>query len=168
MSPLLPRLKCPLMDLRKEARWGRIEMSKRELRRVEVLARVKSKELKLTDAPSLLGLSHRQVKRLWSRYRQEGAADTTRTDDTRSGARTFSRVGKEKRSHSVLSARRRGLSREVCTDGRRTFLEFRGSHVGKLVAMDVEFMLDGAYTTFSSVVLPRGTIHGIAAPELHP
>ena len=62
------------MDLRKEVRLGRIEMSKRELRRVEVLARVKSKELKLTDAASLLGLSYRQAKRLWRRYRQEGAA----------------------------------------------------------------------------------------------
>src|ERR1019366_5254443 len=48
------------MNLRKEVRLGRIEMSKRKLRRVEVLARVKSKELKLTDAASLLGLSYRQ------------------------------------------------------------------------------------------------------------
>ena len=52
---------------------GRTGMSRRELRRVEVLARVKSKELKLTDAASLLGLSYRQAKRLWRRYRQEGA-----------------------------------------------------------------------------------------------
>ena len=53
---------------------GRIEMSRRELRHVEVLARVKSKELQLTDAASLLGLSYRQTKRLWRRYRREGAA----------------------------------------------------------------------------------------------
>ena len=33
---------------------GRIGMSQRELRRVEVLARVKSKELKVVDAASLL------------------------------------------------------------------------------------------------------------------
>src|ERR1035437_6068981 len=58
----------------KEAGMGRTGMSRRELRRVEVLARVKSKELKLTDAASLLGLSYRQAKRLWRRYRQEGAA----------------------------------------------------------------------------------------------
>src|ERR1035437_8847855 len=57
----------------KEAGMGRTGMSRRELRRVEVLARVKSKELKLTDAASLLGLSYRQAKRLWRRYRQEGA-----------------------------------------------------------------------------------------------
>jgi transposase len=52
---------------------GRIEMSLRELRRVEVLARVKSKELKVVDAASLVGVSYRQGKRLWKRYREEGA-----------------------------------------------------------------------------------------------
>jgi hypothetical protein len=40
-------------------------MSVRELRRVEVLARVKSRELQVVDAESL--------KRLWKRYREEGA-----------------------------------------------------------------------------------------------
>ena len=52
---------------------GRIGMSQRELRRVEVLARVKSKELKVVDAASLVGVSYRQGKRLWKRYREEGA-----------------------------------------------------------------------------------------------
>ena len=52
---------------------GRIGMSERELRRVEVLARVKSKELKVGDAASLVGVSYRQAKRLWKRYREEGA-----------------------------------------------------------------------------------------------
>jgi transposase len=52
---------------------GRIAMSRRELRRVEVLARVKSKELKVVDAASLVGVSYRQGKRLWKRYREEGA-----------------------------------------------------------------------------------------------
>jgi transposase len=49
-------------------------MSKRELGRVEILARVKSEELRLVDAATLLGLSYRQTKRLWRRYRKEGAA----------------------------------------------------------------------------------------------
>src|SRR5207245_2090155 len=40
-------------------------MSSRELRRVEVLSRVKSKELKLVDAAALLEVSYRQAKRLW-------------------------------------------------------------------------------------------------------
>ncbi|GAC1690721.1 MAG: ISNCY-like element ISTde1 family transposase [Candidatus Acidiferrum sp.] len=52
---------------------GRIGMSQRELRRVEVLARVKSKELKVVDAASLVGVSYRQAKRLWKRYREQGA-----------------------------------------------------------------------------------------------
>jgi transposase len=52
---------------------GRIGMSMRELRRVEVLARVKSKTLKVVDAASLVGVSYRQAKRLWKRYQEEGA-----------------------------------------------------------------------------------------------
>src|ERR1700688_2572063 len=52
---------------------GRIGMSVRELRRVEVLARVKSKELQVVDAASLVGVSYRQAKRLWKRDREEGA-----------------------------------------------------------------------------------------------
>jgi transposase len=48
-------------------------MSRRELGRVEVLARVKSQELRVVDAAVLLRLSYRQAKRLWKRYREEGA-----------------------------------------------------------------------------------------------
>jgi transposase len=48
-------------------------MSQKELRRVEVLARVKSKELKVVDAASVIRVSYRQGKRLWKRYREEGA-----------------------------------------------------------------------------------------------
>jgi len=49
-------------------------MSKRELGRVEVLARVRSKQLRVLDAGRLLRVSYRQAKRLWKRYREEGAA----------------------------------------------------------------------------------------------
>jgi transposase len=49
-------------------------MSKRELSRVEVLARVKSGQLRVVDAAVLMRLSYRQAKRLWKRYRKEGAA----------------------------------------------------------------------------------------------
>ena len=48
-------------------------MSKRELRRVGVLARVASEELKLVDAAKILSLSYRQAKRIWRRYEKEGA-----------------------------------------------------------------------------------------------
>ena len=49
-------------------------MSKRELERVEVLARVRSKQLRLVDAGRLMHVCYRQAKRLWKRYREEGAA----------------------------------------------------------------------------------------------
>jgi Helix-turn-helix domain len=49
-------------------------MSKRELGRVEVLGRVKSKQLRVVDAGRLMRVSYRQAKRLWKRYREEGAA----------------------------------------------------------------------------------------------
>ena len=49
-------------------------MSEKELRRVEVLARVVSGELRLGDAAVLLQVGYRQAKRLARRYRQGGAA----------------------------------------------------------------------------------------------
>src|SRR3984885_6526430 len=49
-------------------------MSQEELRRVEVLARVLSDQLRVVDASRLLGVSYRQAKRLWKRYREEGPA----------------------------------------------------------------------------------------------
>ena len=49
-------------------------MSKTELRRVEVLARVRSKQLRIVDASRLMQVCYRQAKRLWKRYRDEGAA----------------------------------------------------------------------------------------------
>lgn len=47
-------------------------MSSNELRRVEVFSRVQSERLPLHDAAEMLGLSYRQIKRLWGRYRREG------------------------------------------------------------------------------------------------
>jgi len=48
-------------------------MSSRELERVEVMGRVGSGKLKLSDAAVMLELSYRQTKRLWRRYRQVGS-----------------------------------------------------------------------------------------------
>ncbi len=42
---------------------GRTEMSKRELGRVKVLARVRSRGLRVVDAAALLRVSYRQAKR---------------------------------------------------------------------------------------------------------
>lgn len=66
---------------------GRIGMSQKELRRVEVLARVKSKELKVLDAASVMRVSYRQGKRLWKRYREEGAPGLKHGNAGRASAR---------------------------------------------------------------------------------
>ena len=78
-------------------------MSRRELGRVEVLARVRSKELRVGDAAGLLRLSYRQGKRLWKRYREEGAAGLKH----RSAGRRSNRAYAEKFRRKVL-----GLVRE--------------------------------------------------------
>jgi transposase-like protein len=49
-------------------------MSEKELRRAEVLARVKAGELKLGNAAELMEVSYGQSRRLWKRYREYGAA----------------------------------------------------------------------------------------------
>jgi len=47
-------------------------MSRRELERVEVMGRVARGDLRLRDAAARLGLSYRQTKRWWQRYRERG------------------------------------------------------------------------------------------------
>jgi transposase len=78
-------------------------MSRRELGRVEVLARVKSQELRVVDAAVLLRLSYRQAKRLWKRYREEGALGLKH----RSAGRRSNRACSERFRRKVL-----GLVRE--------------------------------------------------------
>src|ERR1035437_10189284 len=56
-----------------EAQVERTLMSRKELERGEALSRVKGGELKLANAAELIRVSYRQVKRLWKRYREEGA-----------------------------------------------------------------------------------------------
>ena len=73
-------------------------MSSQELRRVEVLARVKAKELKLRDAAELLEISYRQAKRLWRRYRKGGAAGVKH----RNAGRRSNRAKPEKWRRKVL------------------------------------------------------------------
>jgi transposase len=48
-------------------------MSEREVRRAGVLQRVKRKDLKLVEAAEILGLSYRQAKRQYQRYREGGS-----------------------------------------------------------------------------------------------
>lgn len=52
----------------------RTALSKRELGRGEVLARVKRGELRLNQAAEVMRISYRQAKRLWKRYQSGGTA----------------------------------------------------------------------------------------------
>lgn len=51
-----------------------LKMSKKELNRLEVMQRIKEKRLTQKETAQMLGLSVRQVKRLYCAYRQQGAA----------------------------------------------------------------------------------------------
>lgn len=48
-------------------------MSREELRRVEVMGRVKAGSISLVEAAELLALSYRHTKRVWRRYDEEGS-----------------------------------------------------------------------------------------------
>src|ERR1019366_8610634 len=116
---------------------GRIGMSRRELRRVEVLARVKSKQLKVVDAASLVGVSYRQGKRLWKRYREEGAQGLKhrRACESASQAREVSSAGDEAGAGEVRGRRGRAIWAD---SGGRTFGERRrdADRCGDAAAMD--------------------------------
>jgi transposase len=73
-------------------------MSKKELGRVELLARVRSKQLRLVDASRLMRVSYRQAKRLWKRYQEEGGAGLKH----RSVGRPSNRAHNEKHRRKVL------------------------------------------------------------------
>ncbi len=92
---------------------GRIGMSQKELRRVEVLARVKRRDLKVADAASLVEVSYRQAKRLWKRYREEGAAGLQH----RSAGCRSNRAHDEKFRQKVLRRVRGKYGGEVSTAG---------------------------------------------------
>ena len=78
----------------------RTALSKRELLRSGVLARVKAGDLRLTDAGELMRVSYRQAKRLWARYRKHGAA-----------ALKHGNAGKESRRARPAKQRRQILQR---------------------------------------------------------
>lgn len=84
-------------------------MSDRELGRVEVLSRVRSKQLRLVDAAVLMRLSYRQTKRLWRRYQGEGAAGLKH----RSAGRRSNRAYGEGFRRKVLGLVRRKYGGEV-------------------------------------------------------
>jgi transposase len=71
-------------------------MSKKELGRVEVLARVRSKQLRLVDAHRLMRVSYRQAKRLWKRYREEGGAGLKHRNAGRPSNRAHDEIHRRK------------------------------------------------------------------------
>jgi len=102
---------------------GRTEMSVEELRRVELLARVKSKTLKVMDASRLLRVSYRQAKRLWKRYREEGPAGLKH----RSAGRGSNRAHEKKFRRAVLRRVREKYSGAV---GERFGPTLAAEHLG--------------------------------------
>src|SRR5260370_42519118 len=99
---------------------GRMGMSQRELRRVEVLARVKSKDLKMVDAARLVGVSYRHAKRLWKRDREEGAPGLKHRSAGRRSARA-----------KPVRLRQRGMKLV-----REKYGEGEGERVGALLAAE--------------------------------
>ena len=83
-------------------------MSEKELKRVEVLSRAKAGELKLVDVAELMGVSYRQVKRLWKRYREEGPEGLQH----RSAGRKSNRARPKKFREKVLRLVRKKYSGE--------------------------------------------------------
>jgi len=84
-------------------------MSERELRRVAMLGRVAAGELKLVQAAELLELSYRQGKRIWRRYREEGAEGLVH----RSAGRPSNRSYPERWRRQVLRLVREKYSGDV-------------------------------------------------------
>ena len=66
---------------------GNILMSRRERKRLAVLAQVKRGELKLVTAGEVMGVTYRQAKRVWRRYRTEGDAGLVHRSRGRPSAR---------------------------------------------------------------------------------
>src|SRR6267154_3807386 len=126
-------------------------MSKRELGRVEVLAGVRSKQLRVVDASGLLRVSYRQAKRLWKRYREEGAAGLKHRNAGRSSNRAHDkkfrqqvlRQVREKYGGAVGERFGPTLATEhlASEDGLKIHAETlrRKEHFGEMVQMDGSF-----------------------------
>lgn len=74
----------------------RTAMSRAELRRAGVMARVEAGELKLVHAAALIRVSYRQVMRIWKRYGAEGAAGLKHRNAGRPSNRAKPRRFREK------------------------------------------------------------------------
>jgi transposase len=84
-------------------------MSEREMRRAAVLAQVAAGEWTVVEAAERMELSYRQSKRLWRRYRKQGAAGLVH----RSAGRVSNRATPKKRRAKVMRLIREKYSGEV-------------------------------------------------------
>lgn len=75
---------------------GDMLMSRKERTRKSVLDQVKSGTLRLCEGAQILGLSYRQCKRVYARYRQEGDAGLVHRRRGRSSARAMAPEMREK------------------------------------------------------------------------
>lgn len=116
-------------------------MSGRELRRATVLAQVKSEAWTLVQAAERMDLSYRQAKRLWKRYRSNGAAGLVH----RSAGRSSNRATPKKVRTKVLRLIRQKYSGEVGQRFGPTLAaehrqrRARRAHFGELVQLDGSF-----------------------------
>lgn len=106
-------------------------MSARELQRAEVMGRVRSKALKVVNAAEILELSYRQTKRLWQRYRQEGAKGLKH----RSAGKSSNRAKPEKFRQNVLGRIREKYSG---TEQRRFGPTLAAEHLAEEDGLEVD------------------------------
>ena len=85
-----------------------IGMSARERRRMGLMVRVKEGALKVRVAAEMMGVSYRQAKRIWRRYRQEGDAGLVHRGRGRGSNRTRP-AGERKRAVALYGKRYAGF-----------------------------------------------------------
>jgi len=75
---------------------GKLRLSVKERARSEVLSKVSKSSISLAKASELLGVSYRQVLRIWERYKTEGAAGLKHGLRDRASNRQFDRDRRER------------------------------------------------------------------------
>ena len=83
---------------------GKLLMGKKELARSYVMERVRAGEMTLKAASVQLRVSYRQVRRIHTRYREEGAAGLAHRNQ---GKRSNNRIAEEIKERAVLAYRQR-------------------------------------------------------------
>ena len=79
-------------------------MSRKERKRLAIMAGVKREELTLVQAGGLMGVSYRQVKRVWRRYQDQGDAGLVHRLRGRASLR---RVAPERRARILARVQER-------------------------------------------------------------